>query len=199
MAVQKTSIQSLSAGHEPALLTGEELAAMGDIGPCELIEGRIVRVSPTRPKHGRYEYRIARALGDFVDTHRLGEVQVGEVGIYTRRNPDTVRAADILFISRERLAQATPDGFFDVAPELVVEILSPDERWSYMKKKLREYFDIGVKIVLVVDPDERAVSAYRSLTDIREFGENDTLTVEDVLPGFSVPVADLFTVQESPG
>jgi Uma2 family endonuclease len=148
---------------DTALITGEELLAMGDIGPSELIEGRLVPISPTKPRHGHYEYRLAKALGDFVDQHNLGEVQVGEVGIYVRRNPDTVRAADILFISHERLVQATPDSFLDVAPELVVEILSPDDRWTQVKKKLRQYFDIGVSVVLVVDPKKRTISLYHSL------------------------------------
>lgn len=195
MAVHEPSVQPPPGEAEPDLLTGEELAAMGDIGPCELIEGRLVHMSPTRPQHGGIESRLDRRLGAFVEERDLGEVQVGEVGIFTHRNPDTVRGADVLFISHERLARATPGQFYDVAPELVIEILSPDERWSYLKKKLREYFEIGVTVVLVVDPDERSVAAYRSLTDIREFGENDVLTIEDVLPGFSLPLADLFGSQ----
>jgi Uma2 family endonuclease len=164
---------------------------MGDIGPCELVEGRIVTMSPTKSLHGRLEIRLGRLLDEFVEEHNLGEVQGGEVGLYTHRNPDTIRAADILFVSHERLAQATPGKFLDVAPELVVEILSPDDRWSTVKKKLREYLDVGVKVVLVIDPDERTVSAYRALSDAEEFGENDVLTLEDVLPGFSVPVTRL--------
>jgi len=195
MAVHEPSVQPPPVEAEPGLLTGEELAAMGDIGPCELIEGRLVHLSPARPRHGGIEARLAYMLIMFVNERKLGEVLTGEVGIYTHRNPDTVRGADVLFISHERLARATPDRFLDVAPELVVEILSPDERWSYLKKKLREYFEIGVTVVLVVDPEERSISAYRSLTDIREFGENDVLTLEDVLPGFSLPLADLFGSQ----
>jgi Uma2 family endonuclease len=149
-------------------------------------------MSPTKPKHGRIEIRFGRILDTFVTEHGLGEIQGGEVGIYTRRDPDTVRGADILFISHERLARATPGDFLDVAPELVVEILSPSDRWSEVKKKLREYLEAGVAVVLVVDPEEHSVSVYRSLTDIHELTADDVLTVEDVLPGFSVPVAHLF-------
>jgi Uma2 family endonuclease len=98
----------------------------------------------------------------------------------------------VLFISHERLARITTKAFMDVAPELVAEILSPDDRWSDVRKKLREYLEAGVIVVLIVDPEERSVSTYRSMTDVREFKENDTLTIEDVLPGFSVPVAELF-------
>ena len=155
-------------------------------------------MSPTKPRHGRHEYRFARILGDFVEEYNLGEVQVGEVGLYTRRDPDTVRGADVLFISHQRLAQATPDDFLDVAPELVVEILSPTDRRGEVEKKLREYFDIGVTVVLVVDPDKRTISVYRSLSEVWELAVGDALIVADVLPGFSVSVADLFGVDKDP-
>ncbi|HLE30666.1 MAG TPA: Uma2 family endonuclease [Anaerolineales bacterium] len=175
------------------LYTGEEVLALGDIGPYELVEGRIIPMSPTKHKHGRYEITFATILNNFVKQNRLGEVQGGEVGIYVRRNPDTVRAADVLFISNERLAKANPDGFLDVAPELVVEIVSPDDRWTEIRQKIREYFSAGVNVVLVIDPSERTVTIYRSLTHLRELTVNDILTLEDILPGFSVPVVELFS------
>jgi len=177
---------------ETRLITGEELAAMGDIGPCELVEGRIVPMSPVGHEHGRIELNIAAELRAFVRSRNLGQVQVGEVGIYTRRNPDTVRGADVLFISNERYAGQQSPGYLEVAPDLVVEIMSPHDRWTEVTQKLREYFAIGVRLVWVVDPQVRSVYAYRALTDVREFTENDDLPGDDVLPGFSVKVAQLF-------
>ncbi|MGH2522008.1 MAG: Uma2 family endonuclease [Anaerolineales bacterium] len=175
------------------LVTGDELFAMGDIGPCELVEGRIVMMSPTGFEHGSYESNFDEHLKTFVKRHKLGRVVVGEVGIYTRRNPDTVRAADVAFISHERLAQRKKKrGYLDVAPELVVEVLSPNDSWSEVTQKLREYFAIGVRLVWVADPASRTVYAYRSLTDIREFPETAIFSGDDALPGFSVPVASLF-------
>lgn len=174
------------------IITGDELLAMGDIGRCELVEGRIVPMSPTGNEHGICESIFNYHLRAFVEKHRLGKVQGGEVGIYTRRNPDTVRGADVLFISHERYAQQEGSGFLDVAPELVVEILSPNDRWSDVMEKLREYFDTGVQLVWVADPQSRSVFAYRSLTDVREFTEKDKLPGDDVLPGFSVNVSQLF-------
>ena len=188
MAVNVPSVETITERQ----LTGEEVLALGDIGPYELVEGRLVRMSPTKHRHGKYEVRIAKILSSFVDDRQLGEVQGGEVGIYTHRNPDTVRAADVLFISKERLAKANPDSFLDVAPELVVEIVSPDDRWSDIRQKLREYFSVGVLLVLVVEPEERVITAYRSPAEAREFTVGDTLTLEDILPGFSVPEADVF-------
>ncbi|MBI4771840.1 MAG: Uma2 family endonuclease [Chloroflexi bacterium] len=175
------------------LVTGEELLAMGDMGACELVEGRIVMMSPTGFEHGDYEANFAESLKTSVRHRQLGKVVSGEVGIYTRRNPDTVRGADVAFISNEQHAQRKKiTGYLDVAPELIVEVMSPDDRWSEVKQKLREYFAIGVKLVWVADPADRTVYAYRSLTDVREFTAADTLTGDDVLPGFSVPVASLF-------
>jgi Uma2 family endonuclease len=190
MSVQE--IQSPVEAENLPLITGKELAEMEDIGPCELVEGRIIKMSPVKMPHGKYEMRFARYLGNYVEEHNLGEVNGGEVGIYTRRDPDTVRGADLLFISHARVAKATPGGFLDVAPELVVEIMSPSDRWGTVQKKLREYFEIGVMVVLVIEPEEQVVSVYRSPTEIRELSIHDALTLEDILPGFRLPLADLF-------
>ncbi len=173
-------------------ITGEALAEMGDIGRCELVDGKIIMRSPTSWRHGKYESRFDYALKNFVNEHQLGEVMVGEVGLYTRRNPDTVRGADVIFISRARLAQVKSASFLDVAPELVVEVMSPDDRWSEVKQKIREYFDIGVILVWIADPTDKTVSVYRSLTEVHLFTENDILTGEEILPGFNLSVATLF-------
>ena len=174
------------------LLTGEELLDMGDIGPYELVEGRIIKMSPTKMPHGVFEMRLARHLGNFIEEHNFGVLMGGEIGLYTHRDPDTIRAADLLFISHERLAKATPGGFLDVTPEMIVEILSPSDRWVDVRKKLREYFEIGVRVVLVVEPDEQVISVYRSTTDVQELSLIDVLKIEDVLPGFALALADLF-------
>ncbi len=175
------------------LITGQDALAVGDIGRFELVEGRIVLMSPTGFSHGKYEIAFGQYVRDFVRSKKLGQVATGEVGIYIRHNPDTVRAADVAFISHERYArQEKKSGYLDVAPELVVEIMSPDDRWNDVTQKLREYFAIGVRLVWVADPATRTVYAYRSLTDVREFSQADTLPGDDVLPGFSVPIVDLF-------
>jgi Uma2 family endonuclease len=173
-------------------ITGEELLAMGDIGPCELVDGRIVHMNPTGVEHADIEIALGAALRAFVRKNRLGRVLGGEVGIYTRRNPDRVRGADLAFISRERLADNPAKGFLKVAPELAVEIVSPRDRWQDIRQKIEEYFAIGVQRVWIVEPDNRDVLIYSSSTEMRKFGEGDILTGEGVLEGFSVPVAELF-------
>ena len=176
------------------LITGEELSKMPEAEPCELIEGRIVRMSPTSHIHGRIETRFASRLSSFVEAARLGQVLSGEVGIYIRRQPDTIRAADAAYISSARYAQSRSESYLDVAPELIVEVLSPDDAWQAVMRKLADYFSIGVQVVWVADPQARTVYAYRSATEAKQFTESDTLTAPEILPGFTLPVAELFAV-----
>ncbi|WP_423224652.1 Uma2 family endonuclease [Candidatus Amarolinea aalborgensis] len=174
-------------------ITGNELLAMGDIGPSELIDGRIVTMTPTGDEHGTIEFNLGGELRAFVRQHRLGRVTGGEVGIYTRRNPDRVRAADIAFISTNRMAQPVK-GYLAVAPDLVVDIMSPDDRWQDVREKLAEYFAIGVTWVWIVEPSNRKVLVFRSPTAVEEFGDDNTLRGEGVLAGFALKVADLFDI-----
>ena len=174
------------------LITGEELLAMGDIGPCELIDGRIVRMNPIGRSHAYVAANLSMALNQFVRQQKLGEVLVGEIGIFIQRKPDRIRAADVVFVSKERLAQTTVSGYLKVAPNLVVEIISPTDRWQTVRDKLEEYFAIGVHRVWIVEPETRAVLVYRSVTEMNRLGEGDVISGEGVLEGFSLPVSELF-------
>ena len=173
------------------LITGDELLRMGDIGPCELIDGRIIHMTPTGEEHGMIESNLVHDLRAFARQHQRGRVSSGEVGIYIRRKPDRIRAADVAFVSAGRLTGPSK-GFLDVAPELVVEIMSPDDRWQAMRDKLADYFSIGVERVWVVEPQSRKVLVYSSTTQVAELDEDDTLRGEGALEGFAMPVADLF-------
>ena len=182
-----------SSASTERLITGEELARMPEIGRSELVEGRIVRMSPTGFRHGGVELRIGTVLNAFVEPLRIGRVLVGEVGIYTRRNPDTVRGADVLFISNERYARASKDkAFLDVAPELVVEVLSPDDRPGEVARKISEYFEAGVLRVWIADPSRRTLRVHRTANESRELKPEDNLSDDEVLPGFEVLVSELF-------
>ena len=165
---------------------------MGDIGPCELIDGRIVRMNPTGRSHAFVESNLSSALNLFVRQRKLGQVLVGEVGIFTRRDPDRVRAADIAFVSNERLAGTTSGGYLKIAPELVVEVISPTDRWQDMRQKLEEYFAIGVQRVWIVEPDKRDVLVYNASTEMHKYGEGDILAGEAALDSFALPIAELF-------
>ena len=176
-----------------SLITGDELARAPDPGRCELVRGQIVLAKPTFREHGRVEGNFYHELRSFAEPRKMGKVLVGEVGVYTRRDPDTIRGADVAFLSNERYARCRGRrGFLDVAPDLVVEVLSASETRACVEEKLGEYFACGVRLVWVADPATSIVCAYRSLEDSREFGAGDVLPGDEVLPGFSVPVSRLF-------
>lgn len=173
-------------------ITGEELLRMTDVGRCELVKGQIKEMPPaTGHSHGRFEFQIAKRLDESVK-EEAGEVMVGEVGIYTERNPDSVRAADVVFMSRDRLDRMQSDGFLDVPPELIVEIMSPTNSWEEMRRKLKEYFAVGVDTVWVVEPSNRAVQVYRGIDKVQTLEEGDVLKGDGPLEGFSVKIGDLF-------
>jgi Uma2 family endonuclease len=177
---------------KPSPITGEELAAMGDLGRTELVKGEVIYLMPTGHPHSFYEGNITGFLFAFVREHQLGRVLPGEVGIYTHRQPDTVRGADVAFISHERLARVQSKSFLDVCPELIVEVMSPDDTWEEVHEKLEEYFAVGAKLIWVMAPRQQRLHVYRSLTDLDVLTIQDTLIGGEILPGFQVPVAELF-------
>lgn len=173
-------------------ITAQEFAELGYEEPCELVEGKIIPMAPTFWRHGSIEMRVGGALDEFASEHDLGEVMVGEVGVYTHRDPDTVRGADVLFISHERLAEATPNDYLDVAPELIVEVLSASNTKQEMRGKIAEYFSIGVERVWIIEPQRRTAQIYRSPDAARTLGADEALEGEGVLEGFHLPLETLF-------
>lgn len=177
--------------NEERLMTGAELARRPDIH-CELVDGRVVPMPMTGHVHATIEFRLGAKLVAYADESGRGIAMGGEAGIYTRHDPDTVRGADALFISHERYARRGPSTFLDVAPELVVEVLSPDDRPGEAMKKIREYLAAGVDRVWYVDPRRRQVKVYRSPEQMEILGMGDVLQDEEILPGFSLPLSELF-------
>ena len=112
-----------------------------------------------------------------------------------KRNPDRLRAADVLYVGYTHLPCGPfPDGVMDPPFELVVEVRSPSNTWTEQVTKCFEYLDAGVQVVLLLDPDTQTASVYRANAVQETFHAADTLTLPDVLPGFRVPVARLFKV-----
>jgi Uma2 family endonuclease len=173
------------------LLTAEELFEMGDIGPCELVEGKIVAMTPPGEEHGTIEANITFALKLYLKSNPIGKVVTGEGGVITRRDPDTVRGVDVMFIAADRPARDTTK-FLPFAPDLAVEIISPSDRWSEIEAKIEEYLSAGTRLAWVVDPRSKTVRVYRPDADIRRLTTADTLNGEDVLPGFSMAVSEVF-------
>jgi Uma2 family endonuclease len=191
MTTQAVPITKKRSDTTPSL-TGEALFERGDNGRAELVEGKLIRMSPTGYSHGWIENNFGGVLRNFVEQHNLGRVLTGEVGIYTRRDPDSVRGADVVYISNERFSQVQSKSYLDVAPELIVEVLSPDDRWTDVMEKLAEYFAIGVQVVWIADPKHQQIFVYHSLTENELFTADDELSGEPALPGFKAPVSAFF-------
>lgn len=179
-----------------SLLTVEEFARLPepmDGSREELVRGVIEKMPMPRFRHGKLQLRIGSRLSAFVDAHHLGQVAT-ETGVVTEHDPDTVRGPDVAFWSAERLPlDADVEIYPEVAADLCVEIRSPSERPKRVRQKLREYFACGVRMVWVIDPEERTVAVYREPTQGRLLSEDATLSGEDVLPGFECRVGELFT------
>jgi Uma2 family endonuclease len=172
--------------------TAEQLLAAGDIGPCELVRGRLVMMTPAGEKHGRFGFNLARILGNHVAEHALGTVYAAETGFILARNPDTVRAPDIAFVRARRRSKTTGRGFIPGPPDLAVEVVSPDNTKREPAEKARDYLEAGTREVWVVDPDDRTVTLYRPGGRIEVLNEGQTLTGGKVVPGFRIPVAAVF-------
>ena len=174
------------------LITGDQLLLMGDIGPCELIDGKVVPMNPTNPEHGFVESNLCSEIRSFVRSRNLGWVITGEIGIYIRRNPDRVRGADIVFLSKKTFPSLPTQGFLEVAPDLVVEVVSPGDPWREIEDKIDDYFEIKVRRVWIVEPKKRSVTVYQSRNQTVRLGPDDLLSDEEILPGFGLRVGDIF-------
>lgn len=168
-----------------------------DLIPCaEDTDAFIHELPINTAMHGALLIHVGSLLKAFVQEANLGRVLGGEVGIYTSFNPTRARAADVAFISHERLPELPAKGLLHVMPELLVEIISEANTWSDTFEKIYEYFEGGAKAVWIVDPVLREVRAFTSHKDhlVYRAVMNDVLDGGEVLPGFSVPVTDLLSV-----
>lgn len=179
------------------LVTAEEFAtipkgdASGDYR-WELLAGRVIRMSPPGARHGVIAARLTALLYNW-SQHTHAGVVMGESGCLLTRNPDTVVGPYLSFMRQARMPQAgIPVGWWAFAPDLVVEILSPDNRFPELRHKLTRYLDGGAQIAWVIDPDRKTVTVYRLHAQPNVLGSADTLDGGDVLPGFSCGVASIF-------
>jgi Uma2 family endonuclease len=173
------------------LVTAEELEKFPDDDyRYELVEGRLIRMSPVGLPHGEIVMNIGARLLPHVRRQGLGLV-VTEVGFTLKRNPDTVRAPDVAFIRRDRLP-ADRRGFYNGPPDLAIEVLSPDDTRSEVRDKVAEYLACGVPLVIVVDPDEQSATVSRPTMEPVRLSGNDVLDLSDIVDGFSCHVQELF-------
>jgi Uma2 family endonuclease len=179
--------------HSGALMTAEQLLTL-DLPnrSTELVRGRLVVREPPSTYHGRIQSTLNILVGSFVLEHRLGAVFGQDTGFKIASDPDTVRAPDLAFVHRDRVAQIGRRGYAALAPDLAAEILSPDDRPGEVLRKVGEWLEAGVSLVWVIDPERRTAAVYRpdgSVTGVAAAGD---LEGESVLPGFRCSLAKLF-------
>ncbi len=176
------------------LLTAEDLANLPDRGKrYELVDGVLQMMALGGFEHGRIALRIGSLLDQHVRKNSLGSVCGAETGFIISRNPDTVRAPDVAFVSTATLATINdPTGFLEVAPTLVAEVVSPNDRFSDVEEKARLWLRSGVQMVQVVDPQPRVVHVYRTMRSCDLLGERDVLDAGEVVPDWKVAVAEFF-------
>ena len=149
-------------------------------------------MSPAGAEHGRIVARMTLRLAGFVEKGALGTVFGAETGFHITHEPDTVRAPDVAFVRAQRMGAELGCGFFPGAPDLAVEVLSPDDRAGEVLAKVQDWLDAGCLAVWVVDPRTRTVTVYRSRSEIVVLGKSESLSGGDLLPNFSLPVSELF-------
>jgi Uma2 family endonuclease len=179
------------------LVTADELIRMPDDGfKYELVEGRLVTMTPAGGVHGQLSMRLGTALDIHVEAHDLGVVFPADTGFYLARAPDTVRAPDVSFVRKERIPEGgLPVGYWSGPPDLAVEVVSPNDSMAEVESKVQEYLRKGVQLVWVVFPKKRAVAVYRPGAPSDMLSEDDMLDGGEVVPGFRFPIARLFAAK----
>ena len=178
------------------LLTAEDLLRLNSQGvKGELIRGVLHETVSAGKRHARIAGRVITSFNNFVMPRRLGQVGGTDGGVLIERNPDTVREPDVYFVSADRLPlDDDSDGYLEVIPELVVEIVSPSDSERDIGEKIAMWLDLGVSMALAVRPAERAVVVHRPGTPAVTLTGDDVLDCGEVLPGFSLPLSGIFDI-----
>jgi Uma2 family endonuclease len=182
------------------LLTVADLAVLPSELPSgtvryELDNGHLLIHPPHGDAHAAVLADIAAELALQGQRRGLGKVRCGGLGVILWRHPDRVTGADAVFLTNDQLPErVSPEDYLETMPALVVEVRDVMDADAVIERNVKDYLTAGVRVVWVADPDTRTVTAYRSGQPPQVFRDTDTLTVADVIPGFQVPVANLFQV-----
>ena len=194
------STTTIRKADPPAGFTPDDLLSMGSDGKgFELVDGQLVEKA-MGIESSAVNRRVSKYLGNFADEYRLGEVLESEAGYQCfDHDPNRVRKPDVSFVRKERLpAEGLPEGWFRIAPDIAVQVVSPNDIAYDLEEKLADYRSAGVPLIWVVYPNRRTVQVYAGGSEVPAvLHESDSLTGSDVLPGFSVQVAELFP--QAPG
>ena len=175
-------------------MTAEELLDLPDDGfRYELIRGKLRKRLPAGQTHGEYASNINISLGGYVKANHLGKTYIAYTGYILATDSVHVLAPDLAFISNDRLSEiGESDGFAQGAPDVAVEIISPNDRYTDVEEKVEDWLNAGCSAVIVVNPRRRTANLHRSPTDMTTLTESDTLELDDIVPGWRMPVKDIF-------
>ncbi len=189
MPAERSYVPDMTA---PALTTAEQLLHLNLPNKrTELVRGALVVREPAGGSHGRVAMNLAVELGIHIRQTHQGYLFAAETGFVLERDPDTVRAPDIAFVQRARWPQPEPVGFPELAPDLVAEVKSPGDRPGEVLVKVAAWLDAGVRLVWVIDPQQRAARAYRADGSETVIAAEGSLDGEDVLPGFACLLSEI--------
>src|SRR5579864_5809128 len=174
------------------LITADELEQMPDDDSVriELDEGELIAMPLAGGDQGYFQAEIGCILHTFVKQHLLGRVYSADTGF--RLSEGTVRAPDAAFVRADRVASVHCREFMHGAPDLAVEVFSPSDSVRQLMRKVKQYFAAGCHTVWIVDPDQQEVNVLEASGVDRLLKAGDTIEAPELLPGFSVPVAEFF-------
>ena len=192
--VMEQQLQKISADRFIALVDSPEYADL----VVELVEGEIVEMSKPGGLHGQITFLLSLKIGNFVVDNRLGIVTAADTGFILERDPDggdTVRGLDIAFLSSATAPAVLPDPPVELAPDLAVEVISPGNKVADMHRKIRQLLAAGTALIWVVHPETRTVEVH-TRSGATTLEGDDRLSGGDVLPGFEIPVSEIFPVAQ---
>ncbi|MCE2416318.1 Uma2 family endonuclease [Candidatus Poribacteria bacterium] len=176
------------------LLTADDLAKQPDDGTrYELVKGVLQKMPSAGFEHGICAAEIGSKLNVYVKTHKLGYVCGAETGFKIAQSPDTVHAPDAAFVCQASIErQGIVKGYWNGAPDLAVEVISPGDTYAEVAEKVEEWLTAGCRMVWVLNPRRETVEVYRSNEDFTVLRGTDTLDGGGVVEGFRCQVQDLF-------
>ncbi|HEX7807396.1 MAG TPA: Uma2 family endonuclease [Thermoanaerobaculia bacterium] len=169
-------------------MSADELLQLPDDGfRYELVRGELRKMSPSGARHGEVAANINTSLGPHVRQNGLGKLYGADAGFRLSRNPDTVRAPDLAFVRTERAVRTA--GFFEGPPDVAFEVVSPSDSYTEIDEKTLDWLRAGTRVVVIADPRTMSVRVHRSAS---AHSVTDVLELDDVIPGWRMPLAEIF-------
>lgn len=189
-------VQVKHKGVSGRLYTADDLLRISSIDDAhryELIRGELIVMSLAGSEHGAIAMRLGGRMQTFVEDQNLGEVFAAETGFKLAENPDIVRGPDLAFVCREHLPEGRiPQSYFPGAPDLAVEVVSPNDNPGKVNDKIQMWLHYGAQVIWSIEPKTHSVTIYSADGDVKVLRVGDRLEDEALLPGFSYPIANLF-------